>query len=113
MSDEEKRNTAFHEAGHAIVGVLVPDHDPVYKVTIIPRGRALGVTNTVGSRLQHVATQCCRSANTNLGTFGVIVCLLGLLITSAQQAFLQLIFCNLLSNTDAARRGVDARRNIQ
>ena len=44
MSDEEKANTAYHEAGHAIVGVLVPDHDPVYKVTIIPRGRALGVT---------------------------------------------------------------------
>lgn len=44
MSPEEKRNTAYHEAGHAIVGRLVPDHDPVYKVTIIPRGRALGVT---------------------------------------------------------------------
>ena len=44
MSDEEKRLTAFHEAGHAIVGLLVPSHDPVYKVTIIPRGRALGVT---------------------------------------------------------------------
>ncbi|VAW61954.1 Cell division protein FtsH [hydrothermal vent metagenome] len=44
MSDEEKKNTAYHEAGHAIVGRLVPDHDPVYKVSIIPRGRALGVT---------------------------------------------------------------------
>ncbi len=44
MSDKEKRLTAFHEAGHAIVGRLVPEHDPVYKVTIIPRGRALGVT---------------------------------------------------------------------
>jgi cell division protease FtsH len=44
MSEEEKRNTAYHEAGHAIVGRIVPDHDPVYKVTIIPRGRALGVT---------------------------------------------------------------------
>ena len=44
MSDEEKRLTAYHEAGHAIVGLLVPSHDPVYKVTIIPRGRALGVT---------------------------------------------------------------------
>ena len=44
MSEEEKLNTAYHEAGHAIVGRLVPDHDPVYKVTIIPRGRALGVT---------------------------------------------------------------------
>ena len=45
MSDEEKRMTAYHEAGHAIVGVTVPEHDPVYKVTIIPRGRALGVTH--------------------------------------------------------------------
>ena len=44
MSDKEKNNTAYHEAGHAIVGRLVPDHDPVYKVSIIPRGRALGVT---------------------------------------------------------------------
>lgn len=44
MKEEEKKLTAFHEAGHAIVGRLVPDHDPVYKVSIIPRGRALGVT---------------------------------------------------------------------
>ena len=44
MSDKEKELTAYHESGHAIVGRLVPDHDPVYKVTIIPRGRALGVT---------------------------------------------------------------------
>ncbi|MCH8141739.1 MAG: ATP-dependent zinc metalloprotease FtsH, partial [Proteobacteria bacterium] len=44
MSEKEKRNTAYHEAGHAIVGKLVPGHDPLYKVTIIPRGRALGVT---------------------------------------------------------------------
>jgi len=44
MSDKEKINTAYHEAGHAIVGRLVPEHDPVYKVSIIPRGRALGVT---------------------------------------------------------------------
>ncbi len=44
MSEEEKRLTAYHEAGHAIVGLSVPEHDPVYKVTIIPRGRALGVT---------------------------------------------------------------------
>jgi len=43
MSDDEKKLTAYHEAGHAIVGSLVPDHDPVYKVSIIPRGRALGV----------------------------------------------------------------------
>jgi cell division protease FtsH len=44
MSDQEKKMTAYHEAGHAIVGYLVPEHDPVYKVTIIPRGRALGLT---------------------------------------------------------------------
>ncbi|MDJ0861616.1 MAG: ATP-dependent zinc metalloprotease FtsH [Gammaproteobacteria bacterium] len=44
MSAEDKRLTAYHEAGHAIVGRLVPEHDPVHKVTIIPRGRALGVT---------------------------------------------------------------------
>ena len=44
MSEKEKSLTAYHEAGHAIVGRLVPEHDPVYKVTIIPRGRALGVT---------------------------------------------------------------------
>tara|TARA_B100002003_G_scaffold244054_1_gene269461 strand:+ start:6955 stop:8871 length:1917 start_codon:yes stop_codon:yes gene_type:complete len=44
MSEKEKKNTAYHEAGHCIVGRLVPNHDPVYKVTIIPRGRALGVT---------------------------------------------------------------------
>jgi cell division protease FtsH len=44
MSDEEKRLTAYHESGHAIVGRLVPEHDPVHKVSIIPRGRALGVT---------------------------------------------------------------------
>ena len=44
MDEAEKEMTAFHEAGHAIVGRLVPEHDPVYKVSIIPRGRALGVT---------------------------------------------------------------------
>lgn len=44
MSEDEKTMTAYHEAGHAIVGRLVPEHDPVYKVSIIPRGRALGVT---------------------------------------------------------------------
>jgi cell division protease FtsH len=44
MSEAEKQMTAYHEAGHAIVGMTVPEHDPVYKVTIIPRGRALGVT---------------------------------------------------------------------
>ncbi|HCX97938.1 MAG TPA: ATP-dependent metalloprotease, partial [Gammaproteobacteria bacterium] len=44
MDESEKEMTAYHEAGHAIVGRLVPEHDPVYKVSIIPRGRALGVT---------------------------------------------------------------------
>jgi cell division protease FtsH len=44
MSEKEKRNTAYHEAGHCIVGYLVPEHDPSYKVSIIPRGRALGIT---------------------------------------------------------------------
>jgi cell division protease FtsH len=44
MNEDDKRMTAYHEAGHAIVGRSVPDHDPVHKVTIIPRGRALGVT---------------------------------------------------------------------
>jgi len=44
MNDSEREMTAYHEAGHAIVGRMVPDHDPVYKVSIIPRGRALGVT---------------------------------------------------------------------
>ena len=44
MNEKEKTNTAYHEAGHAIVGCIVPEHDPVHKVSIIPRGRALGVT---------------------------------------------------------------------
>ena len=44
MSEKEKRNTAYHEAGHAIVGRTVPDYDELYKITIVPRGRALGVT---------------------------------------------------------------------
>lgn len=44
MDENEKKLTAYHEAGHALVGLVVPDHDPVYKVSIIPRGRALGVT---------------------------------------------------------------------
>ncbi len=50
MTDEEKRLTAFHEAGHAIVGLVVPKHDPLHKVTIIPRGRALGVTMALPER---------------------------------------------------------------
>lgn len=55
MSDEEKKLTAYHESGHAIVGLLVPAHDPVHKVTIIPRGRALGVTMFLpeGDRYNH------------------------------------------------------------
>ena len=44
MSEKDKLNTAYHESGHAIIGLIMPEHDPVYKVTIIPRGRALGVT---------------------------------------------------------------------
>ncbi|HEY1251341.1 MAG TPA: ATP-dependent zinc metalloprotease FtsH [Thermoanaerobaculia bacterium] len=44
MTEEEKRNTAYHEGGHALVAAMLPDADPVHKVTIIPRGRALGVT---------------------------------------------------------------------
>lgn len=44
MTEQEKRLTAYHEAGHAVVGYLTPEHDPIYKVSIIPRGRALGIT---------------------------------------------------------------------
>ena len=55
MSDKERRNTAYHEAGHALVAYLLPNHDPVHKVTIVPRGRALGLTMTVPDqdRLTH------------------------------------------------------------
>ena len=53
MTDDEKRLTAFHEAGHAIVGLVVPKHDPLHKVTIIPRGRALGVTMALPERDRH------------------------------------------------------------
>ena len=58
MSDDEKRLTAYHEAGHAIIGRVVPEHDPVYKVSIIPRGRALGVTMFLpeGDRYSHSRT---------------------------------------------------------
>ena len=56
MSEDEKRLTAFHEAGHAIVGRLVPDHDPVYKVSIMPRGRALGITMFLPERDQYSAS---------------------------------------------------------
>jgi cell division protease FtsH len=53
MSEKEKTNTAYHEAGHAIVGRLVPEHDPVHKVSIIPRGRALGVTQFLPEEDKH------------------------------------------------------------
>jgi cell division protease FtsH len=56
MTDDEKKLTAYHEAGHAIVGRLVPDHDPVHKVTIIPRGRALGVTMFLPEKDQYSAS---------------------------------------------------------
>jgi cell division protease FtsH len=65
MSDAEKRTTAFHEAGHTIVGRLMPDHDPVYKVSIIPRGRALGVTmylpeqDRYSHSKQHILSNIC------------------------------------------------------
>ncbi|MEM1156257.1 MAG: ATP-dependent zinc metalloprotease FtsH [Pseudomonadota bacterium] len=65
MSENEKRNTAYHEAGHAIVGRLVPEHDPVYKVSIIPRGRALGVTmflpeeDRYSHSRRHIISQIC------------------------------------------------------
>ncbi|MFT4519833.1 MAG: cell division protease FtsH [Halioglobus sp.] len=65
MSENEKRNTAYHEAGHAIVGRLVPEHDPVYKVSIIPRGRALGVTmflpeeDRYSHSRRHILSQIC------------------------------------------------------
>jgi cell division protease FtsH len=53
MSEDEKRLTAYHEAGHALVGLNVPKHDPLHKVTIIPRGRALGVTMSLPERDRH------------------------------------------------------------
>ncbi len=57
MSEDEKRLTAYHEAGHAIVGRLVPSHDPVYKVSIMPRGRALGITMFLPERDQYSASK--------------------------------------------------------
>ena len=57
MSEKEKRLTAYHEAGHAIVGRVVPEHDPVYKVTIIPRGMALGVTMQLPVDDRHTYTR--------------------------------------------------------
>ncbi len=65
MSEAEKQNTAYHEAGHAIVGRLMPEHDPVYKVSIIPRGRALGVTmflpeeDRYSLSRRHIISQIC------------------------------------------------------
>ena len=55
MTEEEKKNTAYHEAGHALVAALLPDADPLHKVTIIPRGRALGVTMQLPDRRQVLA----------------------------------------------------------
>ncbi|NOQ65280.1 MAG: ATP-dependent zinc metalloprotease FtsH [Methyloprofundus sp.] len=57
MDESEKRMTAYHEAGHAIVGKIVPDHDPVYKVSIMPRGRALGVTMFLPEKDQYSASK--------------------------------------------------------
>jgi cell division protease FtsH len=57
MGDKEKKMTAYHEAGHAIVGKIVPEHDPVYKVSIMPRGRALGVTMFLPEKDQYSASK--------------------------------------------------------
>ncbi|MBV8566377.1 MAG: ATP-dependent zinc metalloprotease FtsH [Methylobacteriaceae bacterium] len=57
MSEEEKKLTAYHEAGHAIVGIYVPQHDPLHKVTIIPRGRALGLTMNLPEADRHSYTR--------------------------------------------------------
>jgi cell division protease FtsH len=58
MDDKEKEMTAYHEAGHAIVGHNVPEHDPIYKISIVPRGRSLGVTMYLpeGDRYSHSRT---------------------------------------------------------
>ncbi len=58
MDKKEKQMTAYHEAGHAIVGKIVPEHDPVYKVSIMPRGRALGVTMFLPEKDQYSASKC-------------------------------------------------------
>jgi cell division protease FtsH len=57
MSEEEKKLTAYHEAGHAVVGLHVPQHDPLHKVTIIPRGRALGLTMNLPESDRHSYTR--------------------------------------------------------
>ncbi len=57
MDEKEKKMTAYHEAGHAIVGRLVPEHDPVYKISIMPRGQALGVTMFLPEKDQYSASK--------------------------------------------------------
>jgi cell division protease FtsH len=57
MTEDDKRLTAYHEAGHCLVGRLVPEHDPVYKVSIMPRGRALGITMFLPERDQYSASK--------------------------------------------------------
>ncbi len=61
MPEEERKNTAYHESGHAIVARMLPKTDPVHKVTIIPRGRALGVTMQLPEKrpLQHGQDSAC------------------------------------------------------
>ena len=66
MSEKEKRNTAYHEAGHAIVGRTVPDYDELYKITIVPRGRALGVTMFLPEEDRHSHSR--RSINSQICT---------------------------------------------
>ena len=66
MSEKEKRNTAYHEAGHAIVGRSVPDYDELYKITIVPRGRALGVTMFLPEEDRHSMSR--RSINSQICT---------------------------------------------
>ena len=57
LSEEEKKNTAYHEAGHAMVAMMLPHADPIYKVSIIPRGRALGVTQQLPIDERHTYTR--------------------------------------------------------
>ena len=66
MSEKEKRNTAYHEAGHAIVGRTVPDYDELYKITIVPRGRALGVTMFMPEEDRHSLSR--RSIQSQIST---------------------------------------------
>src|SRR5437762_9461339 len=62
MSDHERRTCAYHESGHAVVAALLPHADPLHKVTIIPRGRALGVTMQLPEGDRHTATRECLEA---------------------------------------------------